>query len=451
MAFENLSAKLQETFKKLKGKGKINEKDLKEAMREVKLALLEADVNYKVVKTFINNVKEKSLGANVLESLTPGQQVIKIVNDELTSLMGTTESKINFSDSGVTVVMMAGLQGAGKTTMSGKLALSMRKKNKKPLLVACDIYRPAAIKQLEVVGKQIDIPVFTMGDKVSAVNIAKAGVKHAKENGFNFVIIDTAGRLQIDEALMEELKDIKKEVNPSEILLVVDSMTGQDAVNVAETFDKELDITGVVLTKLDGDTRGGAALSIRQVTNKPIKFIGMGEKMSDLEVFHPDRMASRILGMGDVLSLIEKAQQSIDEKEAKQLTDKMLNNDLNFDDYLSAMEQMKKLGPLSKLMEMVPGANSKELEGIDFDEGEKQLERTKSIIYSMTAKERKNPSLVSSSTSRKKRIAKGSGTTVQEVNKLVKGFEGMKKNMKMFKGMQKNAKKGLFGKLPFMK
>ena len=451
MAFENLSAKLQETFKKLKGKGKINEKDLKEAMREVKLALLEADVNYKVVKSFINNVKEKSLGANVLESLTPGQQVIKIVNEELTNLMGTTESKINFSDSGVTVVMMAGLQGAGKTTMSGKLALSMRKKNKKPLLVACDIYRPAAIKQLEVVGKQIDIPVFTMGDKVSAVNIAKAGVKHAKENGFNFVIIDTAGRLQIDEALMEELKDIKEEVNPSEILLVVDSMTGQDAVNVAETFDKELDITGVVLTKLDGDTRGGAALSIRQVTNKPIKFIGMGEKMSDLEVFHPDRMASRILGMGDVLSLIEKAQQSIDEKEAKQLTDKMLNNDLNFDDYLSAMEQMKKLGPLSKLMEMIPGANSKELEGIDFDEGEKQLEKTKSIIYSMTAKERKNPSLVSSSTSRKKRIAKGSGTSIQEVNRLVKGFEGMRKNMKMFKGMQKNAKKGLFGKLPFMK
>ena len=451
MAFENLSAKLQETFKKLKGKGKINEKDLKEAMREVKLALLEADVNYKVVKSFINNVKEKSLGANVLESLTPGQQVIKIVNEELTNLMGTTESKINFSDSGVTVVMMAGLQGAGKTTMSGKLALSMRKKNKKPLLVACDIYRPAAIKQLEVVGKQIDIPVFTMGDNISAVNIAKAGVKHAKENGFNFVIIDTAGRLQIDEALMEELKDIKEEVNPSEILLVVDSMTGQDAVNVAETFDKELDITGVVLTKLDGDTRGGAALSIRQVTNKPIKFIGMGEKMSDLEVFHPDRMASRILGMGDVLSLIEKAQQSIDEKEAKQLTDKMLNNDLNFDDYLSAMEQMKKLGPLSKLMEMLPGATSKELEGIDFDEGEKQLEKTKSIIYSMTAKERKNPSLVSSSISRKKRIAKGSGTSIQEVNRLVKGFEGMRKNMKMFKGLQKNAKKGLFGKLPFMK
>ena len=451
MAFENLSAKLQETFKKLKGKGKINEKDLKEAMREVKLALLEADVNYKVVKSFINNVKEKSLGANVLESLTPGQQVIKIVNEELTNLMGTTESKINFSDSGVTVVMMAGLQGAGKTTMSGKLALSMRKKNKKPLLVACDIYRPAAIKQLEVVGKQIDIPVFTMGNKISAVNIAKAGVKHAKENGFNFVIIDTAGRLQIDEALMEELKDIKEEVNPSEILLVVDSMTGQDAVNVAETFDKELNITGVVLTKLDGDTRGGAALSIRQVTNKPIKFIGMGEKMSDLEVFHPDRMASRILGMGDVLSLIEKAQQSIDEKEAKQLTDKMLNNDLNFDDYLSAMEQMKKLGPLSKLMEMIPGANSKELQGIDFDEGEKQLEKTKSIIYSMTAKERKNPSLVSSSTSRKKRIAKGSGTSIQEVNRLVKGFEGMRKNMKMIKGLQKNAKKGLFGKLPFMK
>lgn len=455
MAFENLSEKLQATFKKLKGKGKINEKDLKEAMREVKLALLEADVNYKVVKNFVKTVNEKSLGANVLESLTPGQQVIKIVNEELTALMGTEESKINFSDSGTTVVMMAGLQGAGKTTMAGKLALMMRKKNKKPLLVACDIYRPAAIKQLEVVGKQIDIPVFSMGDKVSAVNIAKAGIQHAKDNGLNFVIIDTAGRLQIDEDLMVELEDIKREVNPKEILLVVDSMSGQDAVNVAETFNNRLDVTGVILTKLDGDTRGGAALSIREVTQKPIKFIGIGEKMNDIEVFHPDRMASRILGMGDVLSLIEKATESIDQDEAKTLADRMMNNEMNFEDYLSAMDQMKKLGPMNKLLEMIPGMNTKELQGLDLESGQKQLDQTKCIIHSMTAKERRNPSLVSSSISRKKRIARGSGTTVQDVNKLLKNFEQMKKTMKQFKGMQngmkKGMKKGLFGKMPFMK
>ncbi|GKX66284.1 signal recognition particle protein [Inconstantimicrobium mannanitabidum] len=451
MAFENLSSKLQETFKKLKGKGKISEKDLKEAMREVKLALLEADVNYKVVKEFISSVKDKCLGANVLESLTPGQQVIKIVNDELTTLMGTSESKLNFSDTGITVVMMVGLQGAGKTTMCGKLALNMRKKNKKPLLVACDIYRPAAIKQLQVVGSQIDIPVFSMGDKVKAVDIAKAGVAHAKDQGYNFVIIDTAGRLHIDDDLMGELKDIKAEVKPSEILLVVDSMTGQDAVNVAETFNNEIDVTGVVLTKLDGDTRGGAALSIRHITNKPIKFAGMGEKMNDLEVFHPDRMASRILGMGDVLSLIEKAQQSIDEKEAKQLTDRMMNNDFNFEDYLTAMDQMKKLGPLKKVMEMMPGAGGKELEGLDLEASEKQLDKTKAIIQSMTLKERRNPSLVASSAQRKKRIANGSGSSIQEVNKLIKGFEMMRKSMKQIKGLQKNAKKGLFGKMPFFK
>ena len=308
MAFEGLSEKLQNTFKKLRGKGKLNEKDIKEAMREVKLALLEADVNYKVVRKFVKSVSEKCVGSNVLESLTPGQQVIKIVNDELTELMGGSESKINYSSSGTTVIMLVGLQGAGKTTMCGKLALNLRKNNKKPLLVACDIYRPAAIKQLEVVGKQIDIPVFSMGDKVKAVDIAKAGIKHAKDNGNNVVIIDTAGRLHIDESLMQELKDVKSAVNPSEILLVVDSMTGQDAVNVAETFNNDLDLTGVILTKLDGDTRGGAALSIRSITEKPIKFIGVGEKMNDFEVFHPDRMASRILGMGDVLSLIEKDQ-----------------------------------------------------------------------------------------------------------------------------------------------
>ena len=450
MAFEGLASKLQETLKKLKGKGKLNEKDIKEAMREVKLALLEADVNFKVVKQFIVSVSEKCVGEEVLGSLTPAQQVIKIVNDELTNLMGETESKINYRDNGPTVIMLAGLQGAGKTTMCGKLALHMRKKNKKPLLVACDIYRPAAIKQLQVVGKQIDIPVFTMGDKVSAVDIAKAGVAHAKEHGYNLVIIDTAGRLHIDEDLMQELKDVKEAVNPNEILLVVDSMTGQDAVNVADTFNNSLDVTGVVLTKLDGDTRGGAALSIRHVTGKPIKFIGMGEKMSDVEVFHPDRMASRILGMGDVLSLIEKAQQAIDEDEAKQLTERVMKQEFNLEDYLSAMEQMKKLGPINKLLEMVPGVNNKQLEGIDFAEGEKQLGKTKAIIQSMTIKERRNPSLVASSSSRKRRIALGSGTTVQEVNKLIKGYDMMKKNMKQFKSLQKSPKKGLFGKLPFM-
>ena len=404
MAFEGLADKLQETFKKLRGKGKLGEKDIKEAMREVKLALLEADVNFKVVKTFVKNVSEKCVGSEVLESLTPAQQVIKIVNDELTDLMGGSESKIDFSGVGPTVIMLVGLQGAGKTTMAGKLALQLRKdKNKRPLLVACDIYRPAAIKQLEVVGKQIDIPVFQMGDKISPVQIAKEGIKYGRENGNNVVIIDTAGRLHIDEELMTELKDVKAEVNPSEILLVVDSMTGQDAVNVAETFNEALDISGVILTKLDGDTRGGAALSIRHMTQKPIKFIGVGEKMNDFEVFHPDRMASRILGMGDVLSLIEKAQEAIDEKEAKELGQKMMENDFTYDDYLTAMEQMKKLGSLSKIMDMIPGV-PKEMKEIDFDAGEKQLARVKAIIYSMTPKERKNPKLIVGSSSRKKRI-----------------------------------------------
>ncbi len=402
MAFEGLSEKLQSTFKKLRGKGKLNEKDIKEAMREVKLALLEADVNYKVVKnfvsnvsskcvggdvlesltpgqqvikivneeltnlmggsesklnysSFVSNVSSKCVGGDVLESLTPGQQVIKIVNEELTNLMGGSESKLNYSSYGPTVIMLVGLQGAGKTTMCGKLALQLRKDNKKPLLVACDIYRPAAIKQLQVVGKQIDIPVFTMGDKVSPVDIAnmgdkvspvdiaKAAIKQGRNDGNNVIIIDTAGRLHIDEELMQELKDVKSAVEPNEILLVVDSMTGQDAVNVAESFNKELDVSGVILTKLDGDTRGGAALSIRSITEKPIKYIGVGEKMSDFEVFHPERMASRILGMGDVLSLIEKAQEAIDEKEAGDLAKKMMTNELNFEDFLTAMEQMKKL------------------------------------------------------------------------------------------------------------
>ncbi|MEG2353274.1 MAG: signal recognition particle protein [Clostridium sp.] len=449
MVFEGLSSKLQDTIKKLKGKGKLTEKDIKEAMREVKLALLEADVNFKVVKDFVKIVSEKCMGSEVLESLTPGQQVIKIVNEELTNLMGTTESKIEFSSKGMTVIMLAGLQGAGKTTMCGKLALSLRKMNKKPLLVACDVYRPAAVKQLQVVGKQIDIPVFTMGDKVSPVDISKAAIEYAKSSGENVVIIDTAGRLHIDEILMDELKNIKEEVKPDEILLVVDSMTGQDAVNVSKSFDDALDVTGVILTKLDGDTRGGAALSIKAMTGKPVKYIGLGEKMSDLETFHPDRMASRILGMGDMLTLIEKAQAAINEKEALELGNKMLNNDFNFDDFLTTMGQMKKLGPLNKLVEMIPGINSKQLEGVDLSEGEKEIAKKEAMINSMTAKERKNPSLVSSSSGRKKRIAKGSGTTVQQLNKFLKEFEMMRKMMKQMKGMQKGGKKGLLSKLPF--
>ncbi|MGL4731618.1 MAG: signal recognition particle protein [Clostridium sp.] len=453
MAFEGLASKLQETIKKLKGKGKLSEKDIKEAMREVKLALLEADVNYKVVKNFVKDVSEKCLGNEVLESLTPGQQVIKIVNDELTGLMGNTESKLELNSNGISVVMLVGLQGAGKTTMAGKLALNLRKNNKKPLLVACDVYRPAAIKQLQVVGKSIDIPVFTMGDKTNPVDIAKASIEHAKSEGCNVVIVDTAGRLHIDEELMNELKNIKENIVPNEILLVVDSMTGQDAVNVAESFNSQLDVTGVILTKLDGDTRGGAALSIKTMTGKPIKYVGMGEKMSDLEVFHPERMSSRILGMGDVLSLIEKAQAAIDEDKAQELGNKMLSQEFNFEDFLDMLHQMKKLGPLGKIVEMLPGANSKELKDLDLSQGEKEMSKIEAIINSMTLAERRKPSLISSSPSRKKRIANGAGTTIQEINKLLKHHEAMKKMMKnmkgMQKGMQKQMKKGLFGKLPF--
>ncbi|ADL51646.1 signal recognition particle protein [Clostridium cellulovorans] len=451
MAFEGLGEKLQETLKKLRGKGKLTEADIKEAMKEVKRALLEADVNFKLVKEFVNKVSDKCLGSEVLESLTPGQQVIKIVNDELKDLMGSTESELKLSSTGFTIIMLVGLQGAGKTTMAGKLALNLRKKNKKPLLVACDVYRPAAIKQLEVLGKQIDIPVFSMGDKISPVEISKAGIKHAKDNGNNVVIIDTAGRLQIDEELMEELKNIKADVTPDEILLVVDSMTGQEAVNVAKTFDETLDIDGVVLTKLDGDTKGGAALSIKALTGKPIKFVGLGEKVNDLEVFHPDRMASRILGMGDVLSLIEKAQAAIDEKEAKELGERMLNQEFTLEDLITSFNQMKKLGPLNKLIEMIPGVDAKAMQGVDFAQGEKELKRKEAIVQSMTVKERRNPSLVQKSPSRKKRIADGCGLSIQEVNKLLKDFEMMKKTMKQFKNFKpgKANKKGLFGKLPF--
>jgi signal recognition particle subunit SRP54 len=449
MAFEGLSSKLQDTIKKLKGKGKLSEKDIKDAMREVKLALLEADVNYKVVKDFVKNVSEKCLGNGVMQSLTPGQQVVKIVNDELTSLMGNSESKLEFSINGITVIMLVGLQGAGKTTMGGKLALSLKRKNKNPLLVACDVYRPAAIKQLQVVGKQIDVPVFTMGEKVNPVDIAKASLAFAKENGNNVIIIDTAGRLHIDENLMQELQNIKVCMQPSEIMLVVDSMTGQDAVNVAESFNSQLDITGVILTKLDGDTRGGAALSIKAITGKSIKFVGVGEKMSDLEVFYPDRMASRILGMGDVLSIIEKAQQSINEEEAKELGNRMMSQEFNLDDFLASMQQIKKLGPLNKLVEMMPGANKKELQGVDLSQSEKEMGKVEAIIRSMTVAEKKHPSLIKGSSSRKKRIANGSGTLVQQVNKLLKDFEMMKKFMKQAKGSQKPGKKGMFGKMPF--
>jgi signal recognition particle subunit SRP54 len=447
MAFDSLADRLQEAFKKLRGKGKLTENDIKEAMREVRLALLEADVNFKVVKNFVKNVSEKATGAEVLESLTPGQQVVKIVNEELTALMGGSEAKLNF-DSSITAFMLVGLQGAGKTTMAGKLALHLRKRNRKPLLVAADIYRPAAIKQLQVVGSQIDIPVFAMGDKVSPVDIAKASMEYARKEGCDVVLIDTAGRLHIDEALMDELKGIKSAVRPMETLLVVDAMTGQDAVNVAQSFDDALNLTGVILTKLDGDTRGGAALSIREVTGKPIKFSGVGEKMSDLEVFHPERMASRILGMGDVLTLIEQAQSSIDEKEARELGSKMMSKEFNFEDYLKAFEQMQKLGPLNKIMEMLPGMNSKEMKGVNLEDGEKELLKTKSIIQSMTQKERRNPKLLDHA-SRKKRIAKGAGVTIQDVNKVIKNFENMKKMMKQMGNMQKGGKKGLFGRLPF--
>lgn len=438
MAFEGLAGKLQETLKKLRGAGKLNEKDIKDAMREVRMALLEADVNFKVAKDFVNKVTEKAVGQEILESLTPGQQVVKVVNDELTELMGSTQSKLAFSSKPPTVFMMVGLQGAGKTTHTGKLGLMLKKQGKNPLFVACDIYRPAAIKQLQVVGQQVGVEVFTMGDGISPVDIAKAGIEHANRNGKDVVIIDTAGRLHIDEALMDELENIKKNVRPTEILLVVDSMTGQDAVNVAESFNEKLGIDGVILTKLDGDTRGGAALSVKAVTGKPIKFAGMGEKMDDLEPFYPDRMASRILGMGDVLTLIEKAQSAMDEKKAMELEKKIRTQSFTFEDFLDQLQQMKKMGPLNQLMDMIPGMNSSKMKGLQIDD--KELARTEAIIHSMTKKERTNPDVINAS--RRKRIAAGSGTTIQDVNKLLKNFEQTKKMMKQFAGMEKDIKKG---------
>ncbi len=431
MAFENLSEKLTQAFKKLRGKGVVTEKDIKDSMREIKLALLEADVNFKVVKEFIAKVSERAVGADVLESLTPGQQIVKIVNDELTQLMGGENTRIEFGKRTPAVVMMAGLQGAGKTTFCAKLAGYMRKKhNKRPLLVGCDIYRPAAIKQLEVVGKQIDVPVFQLGTEISAVEIATRAVEHAKAHGNDFVIIDTAGRLHIDEELMQELKDVKEAVNPEEILLVIDAMTGQDAVNVAESFNQQLEITGVVMTKLDGDTRGGAALSVKAVTGKPIKFAGTGEKLSDLEEFHPARMASRILGSGDVLSLIEKAEQAIDAKSAAALEQKIKQNQFDLNDFLAQMQQMKKMGPLSQLVTMLPGVNAKALENADLDD--RKLLRVEAIITSMTEKERSDPSMINAS--RKRRIAAGSGNDVNAVNNLLRQFEQMQKMMKQLTG-----------------
>lgn len=447
MVFEGLASKLQDTLDKLKSKGRLTEKDVDVAMREVKMALLEADVNFRVVKNFIKKVKERAIGQDVMGSLTPAQQVIKIVNEELTELMGKEESKLNFASSPPTIVMMCGLQGAGKTTTSGKLGGLFKKKGKRPLLVACDVYRPAAIKQLEVVGEKLDIPVFSMGDKVSPVNIAKAGVEHGKKNGNDLIIIDTAGRLHIDDELMDELQDIKSEVNPQEILLVVDSMTGQDAVSVAETFDEKLNVDGVVLTKLDGDARGGAALSIKAVTGKPIKFIGMGEKLDQLEIFYPDRMSSRILGMGDVLSLIEKAQESFDADKAKELEQKIKSQEFDFEDFLGQLQQMKSMGPLTDLLGMIPGMNSKQMKGLNVDE--KEFVKIEAIIQSMTRKERHNPDIIDGS--RRKRIAKGSGSNIQDINKLLKQFKETKKMMKKFGDLEKTMKKkGKLG-LPFFK
>ncbi|MCK8827110.1 signal recognition particle protein [Natroniella acetigena] len=444
MIFEGLAEKLQSTFDKLKGKGKLSSKDVKTALREVKLALLEADVNFKVVKNLINKIEERAVGQEVLDSLTPAQQVIKIVNEELTDLMGGTQSKINFGAKSPTVIMVVGLQGAGKTTTVGKLAKRFRKKGKDPLLVAADIYRPAAIKQLQVLGERIEQPVFSMGDKQNPVDIAKAAISNAKSNGNDIVIIDTAGRLHIDEDLMNELEDIKGAVTPHEILLVVDSMTGQDAVNVAENFDQKLGIDGVVLTKLDGDARGGAALSISSVTGRPIKFVGMGEKLDALEPFHPDRMASRILGMGDVLSLIEKAEEQIDAEKAKELEEKLRKEEFTLEDFLDQMNQVRNMGSLEEILNMIPGVG-KQLKGLNMDEG--QLDRIEAIISSMTIEERRNPEIINGS--RRRRIANGSGTTVQDVNQLLKQFKQTKQMMKQMGDLQKGNMGGLKGKMKF--
>ena len=446
MAFENLSEKLQNTFKKLRGKGVLTEADINEAMREVKLALLEADVNFKVVKEFVAQVKEKAMGTEVLESLTPGQQVIKIVNDQLVELMGGTNSKLTYSPSGFTVLMMVGLQGTGKTTTCGKLAAYLKKNGKKPMLAACDVYRPAAIDQLEVVGRTVDVPVFTDRDNRVAEDIALKARKEAEKKGFDVLIVDTAGRLQIDEELMEELVRVKKAIKPHEILLVVDALTGQDAVNAAEGFNEKLGIDGIVMTKMDGDSRGGAALSAKKVTGKPVKFIGMGEKFDALEPFHPERMASRILGMGDMLSLIEKAQESYDEEKAAKLEKKLRKNEFTLEDFLDQMGEVQKMGGIGKMLEMLPGMNSKSVSDDEIEKSEKEFRQMEAIICSMTLEERRNPSLLNAS--RRKRIAAGSGQPVSKINSLIKKYEDAKKLMKQFSNpnfMKKNKRfKGLF-------
>ena len=432
MAFEGLSSRLQEITRKLKGKARITESDLKEVTREVKLALLEADVNYKIVKEFVKTIEEKSLGQDVLKSLTPGQQVIKIVKDEMVELLGGEDAKINFTPNPPTVIMLVGLQGSGKTTTAGKLANLIRKQGKKPLLVACDVYRPAAIKQLQVVGKQLDIPVYSNETTKDVNLIAKQAMSVAMSKLNDVVILDTAGRLQIDEALMQELKDVKKSVKPHEILLVVDSMIGQDAVNIAETFNEQVGIDGIVLTKLDGDTRGGAALSVKKVTGKPIKFIATGEKLSDIEEFHPDRMASRILGMGDVLSIIEKAEENFDLEEAEKLEKSLKKNKFDLDDYLAQLRQMKKMGSFSSILKMIPGLGN-QLSNVEIDD--KELFRIEAMICSMTTEERRNPKILNAS--RRIRIANGSGTTVQQLNKFMKTFEMTQKMMKEMKSPKK--------------
>ena len=450
MAFEGLTEKLSAAFKKLRGKGRLSEADVKEAMKEIRMALLEADVNFKVVKQFVATVTERAIGADVLESLTPAQMIVKIVNEELTNLMGGESTKLTISPKPPTVVMLVGLNGAGKTTNGAKLAGFMKKQGKRPLLVACDTFRPAAITQLEVVGQQVDVPVFQMGQS-DPVDIARAGIEHAKQHGNDIVFIDTAGRLHVDEALMDELKRIKAAVEPTEILLVVDAMIGQDAVNAAKAFDEALDITGVMLTKLDGDARGGAALSIKAVTGKPIKFVGQGEKLDQVDIFYPDRMASRILGMGDVLSLIEKAQQSFDAKKAAELEQKLRKNKFTLADFYDQLVQIKSMGSLADIAGMLPGVDAKALDGANVDE--KALSRTEAIILSMTPAEREDPSLLNNS--RKKRIAAGSGTQVVDINRLLKQFEMMRQmtrqlSNKQLKRMGRMGKLGKFGKLPGM-
>jgi len=441
--FDSLSDKLANAFKKFRNKGKLSEADVKEGMREIKLALLEADVNFKVVRDFVKTVSERAVGAEVLESLVPAQQIVKIVNEELIRLMGETQAKLEIASKPPTVVMMVGLQGSGKTTHSAKLAGLYKKQGKRPLLVACDVYRPAAIKQLEVVGAQLDIPVFSMGDSVSPVEIARAAVAHANRHGNDMVFLDTAGRLHVDEELMTELKNIKEAVHPTEILLVIDAMLGQDAVNVAQSFNDLLDITGVILTKLDGDTRGGAALSVRYVTGKPIKFVGTGEKLDTIEPFYPDRMASRILGMGDVLTLIEKAQQNFDEKKAEEMERKLRESTFDLNDYLEQFQQVRNMGSLEQLAGMIPGMKPGALKDAQIDE--RQLARTEAIIHAMTPKERAKPDIINAS--RKKRIAAGSGTSVEDVNRLLKQFESISKLFRQLGGMSGRQRKRM--KMPF--